>query len=63
MVTLVVVLVVAKVMGAKEVVEVGSKEILPVAVILQHPAAAQVLRVAVVLHPAPAAPTPPSWTP
>jgi hypothetical protein len=34
MVTLVV-LVVAKVMGAKEVVEVGSKEVLPVAVILQ----------------------------
>ena len=39
MVTLVV-LVVAKVMVAEEVVEVGSNEVLPVAVVLRHPAQA-----------------------
>jgi len=43
---------------AEVVVEVRSKEVLPVAVLLKHPVPAQPLLVAVVLHPA-QAPMPP----
>ena len=43
---------------AEVVVKVRSKEVLPVAVLLQHPVPAQPLPVVVVLHPV-QAPTPP----
>jgi hypothetical protein len=43
---------------AEVVVEMRSKEVLPVAVLLQHPVPAQPLPVAVVLYPV-QAPTPP----
>jgi len=43
---------------AEVVVEVRSKAVLSVAVLLQHPVPAQPLPVAVVLHPAPTTPWP-----